>query len=163
MADKHESTSLKLNSVCFRCGRCCRYGICLTLEEAEAISRYTGLPMESFLEQRRSEPVEDRVDAEFLDAGFIEPYRLYPEGYCLIKGDNGCIFFDWNPLKKEGNCLVHPVKPDTCRDYLPSFMRDACKEGLKNHWGLSVTEEGELSGPQEKLRQFKAFLKSLAS
>ena len=130
---------------CFLCGMCCtRYRVNLSRVEARRICDGLGLNWYIFL------------------GNYVEPSLAGADNFYLRQQDGACIF-----LKKRGGepyrtvCLVHACKPATCRVWNASLYNKECQEGLKNYWGLAVTSEGQLQGPDEKIQRFQAFLTSL--
>jgi hypothetical protein len=100
---------------CRQCGQCCQGqgGIYLTHQQAQAVARFLGLTREQ-LRRRYLTPAWGQLAIETDEDGF-------------------CLFHD----RDRRVCTIHPVKPDTCRDW-PFFhgmlterqafvdARDAC-------------------------------------
>lgn len=141
----------ELNINCFRCGVCCRYGCPMGTEEAEVISRHTGLSLSSFIENydwfiSRSDDIHS-------------PDEL--ENYRTLRNDGGCIFLEALPENHEVRCSIHTVRPPACQGYAPSLDREACRTGLKKMWGITLTPSLEIEGDEEYLKAFYDFLKSV--
>jgi Fe-S-cluster containining protein len=180
------SISLRLNPEssenfrCQRCGRCChgpsrKYGIKLLYQEVRSIQRH----LEGLMDTGEFEEFAwdyltffgraDRIgDGSFLhelkdsmrDFFFSvsqtssDKKSLYVEYYVLktYRDSGRCIFF--NPLER--SCLVHEVKPHTCRLYpfyaeidleteeikLGSYTEEECP-GLRCEGRVSILELGE--------------------
>ena len=97
---------------CKKCGKCCygKWGIHVDADERERIARFLGMSPASFKEEYCREK-HDRV-------------------YIKTGPDNFCVFFN-----KEKQCLIHPVKPETCSQwpYYPAIVKDEHTwEGAKN-------------------------------
>ena len=128
---------------CFLCGICCSiYNIFLGTEEAERISRYTGLPLLEFIEECEAY------------------YSFGPETLLLVKKDDGCIFQKRLDVKR-AVCSIHEVKPVACRNWQPSLSQIPCQRGLEKYWHLKVTPEGELTGKTAALEAFNEFCRSI--
>ncbi|MFH0846966.1 MAG: YkgJ family cysteine cluster protein [Chloroflexota bacterium] len=156
-------TMVSQELICFRCGMCCRYGVCLSLEEAEAISRYTGLPPGAFLESIGIDRSAVVISEEgfFFSGDYDVPYWLEPPFFHTLRRNSVCFFLEHTTEAKTTRCLVHPVKPVSCQTYSCSLSREWCQKGLSEYWGLAVSPSGELSGSPEKLRRFRLFLESI--
>lgn len=128
---------------CFRCGVCCvKYNPRITVAEAENIAGALGISLEEF---------RDR----YVDGSWFEP------GYFLLESHDGpCIFLEHKPGNRLSSCLIHPVRPQVCRDWEADWHRRECCEGLSRYWGLSIDFSGELQGHPAKIREFKDFLRS---
>ena len=81
--------------VCKRCGACCQgeSTVSLTEEDVLNIANYLGLSVENFLKEYTIKKGENRLEMRVVN--------------------NHCIFFD----EKENLCLIHPVKPKTCKEW----------------------------------------------
>ena len=130
---------------CFLCGLCCTvYCVFLGVEEAERISKYTGLPLLEFI---------DECEAY---------YSFGPEILLLAKKDDGCIFLK-RLDEKSSVCSIHAVKPVACRNWQPSLSQIPCQRGLEKYWHLKVTPESVLTGKTADLESFKEFCRSIAA
>jgi Fe-S-cluster containining protein len=131
---------------CLRCGECCRrYQVRLDLPEAERIAGELGLGLEAF---------RDR----YAD-------RRWPgEKSILVRQENGwCPFLDRSGESGDELCVIHTFKPSSCREWTPGLDRHECQAGLARRWGVSVDSSGELKGPDERMRDFRLFMDSLAN
>jgi len=128
---------------CFRCGICCvKYNPRITVAEAENIAGALGISLEEFQDG-------------YVDGSWFEP------GYFLLESHDGpCIFLEQGQGDKIASCLIHPVRPQVCRDWEAGWHRRECREGLSRYWGLSIDPSGELRGPPAKIREFRSFLRS---
>lgn len=132
-------------SPCLRCGECCRrYQVRLDSAEAQRIAGELGLTGEDFRDK-------------YAD-------RRWPgERSLLIRQENGCCPF----LERSGEsgdelCAIHSFKPSSCREWTPGLDRHECQTGLARRWGLVVGSTGGLRGRDEKMRDFRLFIDSLA-
>jgi hypothetical protein len=50
-----------------------------------------------------------------------------------------------------------------CREWTPGLDRRECQAGLARRWGITVDSSGELKGPDERIRDLRLFMDSLAS
>jgi Fe-S-cluster containining protein len=98
--------------------------------------------------------------AVFLDRYVDEP-RYGPEAFLIAHYDGACIFLERSGYGVTAQCRIHPIKPLACREWLPGSNQKACQEGLAQYWGLTLSPSGQLEGPEEKIRDFHAFLESL--
>ena len=110
------TTNDKLEPVfnCKVCGECCRGegGIYLRKEQVGPAADFLGLTSEAFLE-RYTEPKYGML-----------ALKTDKDGYCLLQD------------RKKKTCLIHPVKPDMCRDW-PFF------HGILTHReGFEAAREG---------------------
>jgi Fe-S-cluster containining protein len=131
---------------CLRCGECCRrYQVRLDLPEAERIAGELGLALDAFRER-------------YAD-------RRWPgEKSILVCQENGCCpFLDRSGESGDELCGIHFFKPSSCREWTPGLDRRECQDGLARRWGVSVDSSGELKGPDERMRDFRLFMDSLAS
>lgn len=130
---------------CLRCGECCRrYQVRLELAEAERIAGELGLTLEAF---------RDR----YAD-------RRWPgERSLLLRQKEGCCPF----LRRSGEsgdelCGIHCFKPLSCRQWTPGLDRSECQAGIARRWGVEVNSAGEITGTEEKIRDIRSYLDSLA-
>ncbi len=129
---------------CFRCGVCCvKYQAYLTLKEAKRIAREMGEPWELWR------------------AKYTDPRWPGTESLLLIHQNGACIFLKHNDNGKMTACLIHPVRPAACKEWLAGWAQPECREGLLKNWELTVNRQGDIEGPAEKIRDFAAFIASL--
>lgn len=131
---------------CIRCGECCRrYQVRLDLAEAQRIASGLGLTLEEFRE-------------EYAD-------RRWPsERSILIRQENGCCPFLQRPDENGDElCVIHSFKPLNCVEWTPGLGQRDCRDGLARRWGIVVQPTGEPSGPDEKMRDYRLYIDSLAS
>lgn len=86
---------------CKRCGSCCKgeSTVSLSSEEMDRIARYLSLDREAFIEKFTVFVGKNRIEMKT------------KEGYC--------IFYD----KDNSHCLIHPVKPEKCKEWpFPSII-----------------------------------------
>ncbi len=131
---------------CFRCGLCCmRYQAPVTVDEAETIAAALGMAMEDFLDR-------------YVDDSWFEP------GVFLLDADNGaCVFLELAADGRPVLCRIHGFRPQVCRDWQPGLDKKECLEAMERDWGLSASPSGNLLGPSEDVKRFRAFLQSLDS
>jgi Fe-S-cluster containining protein len=131
---------------CLRCGECCRrYQVRLDLPEAEQIAGELGLSLEAF---------RDR---------YADP-RWPGEKSILVRQKNGCCpFLDGSGESGDELCVIHSFKPSSCREWMPGLDRRECQAGLARRWGVEVNSAGEITGPDERMRDLRSYLDSLAS
>jgi Fe-S-cluster containining protein len=123
---------------CFRCGECCRrYQAPFNRLEAARLADYLDLSLEDFL-TAHADPRWPGVDS------FLVKHQ---GGGCRLLRQQG----------REYLCAVHEVKPQACRDWAASFSQPECRRGLKEHWGLTVGEDGEPQGAPEDTEAFKEY------
>lgn len=128
-----------LDTICFRCGECCRrYQVLLDCSELESLAKHLKISAEEFR-------------AQYADL------RWPGEDKCLIRrADDGCPFMRGE--NKEYLCTVHTQKPQPCRDWAASLDKPECRQGLKKFWQLAVDSTGHLQGTPEDIRAFHSFL-----
>jgi len=130
--------------LCFRCGLCCiGHRVRLRLVEARRIA--DGL----------------RIAWHQLEDKYVDQHWPGAESFFLRQSQGRCIFLKQEERGYKASCLIHPFKPLSCREWMPSLFRRECQAGLANYWGLSVSPRGQLQGPDKKLRDFLFFLESL--
>ena len=131
--------------ICFRCGECCiKYHVRLSLVEARRIADELGLAFDDWLDRYTDKDWQR-------DESFVLRWR------------NGeCIFLERVKGSNKTCCLIHRVKPEVCKIWTPSLNRRECREGLAKCWGLTVNSLGQIEGTEEKLRELRSFIDSLA-
>lgn len=132
-------------STCFRCGECCaKYQALVGDDEIQQIADYLG------------------ISPEKLKRDFTDP-RWPIRGKFLLRhhGDTGCIFIAQH--RNIRLCSIHAVKPHPCRDWTPSLSHKECRQGLRNVWGLTVNDEGEICGTESTIIAFAEHLRSISS
>lgn len=131
---------------CLRCGECCRrYQVRLDLAEARQIAGRLGLTLANFR-------------TRYAD-------RRWPgEESVLVRQESGCCpFLDRSGENGDELCSIHSCKPLSCREWTPGLDRRECQAGLARRWGLAVDSSGVVKGQDEKMRDFRLYLDSLAS
>ncbi len=147
---------------CFRCGICCRYGCPMGGEEAQKISKHTGLPFSAFLEGCSQGAFAVRDGGEWFANGFTETNWIDDlDNYRTSRNDGGCVFLKAYPETHEVRCSIHTVRPPACDGYAPEIDRETCQLGLRKMWGITVTPLFSLEGNEEKLKAFYEFLRSI--
>lgn len=140
----HDSEQGDSSIVCFRCGVCCaQYQAPLSFREVKLIAGALDLPLDVFLDRYVDEP------------------RYGPEAFLLAHCDGACVFLERSEGSAVANCSMHPIKPSACKEWLPGSNQKECQKGLAQYWGLTLNPAGQLEGPEEKIRDFRAFLESL--
>jgi Fe-S-cluster containining protein len=132
--------------VCFRCGVCCNgYQVNLSLSEGRRIADALGLTWEEFLDRYADQ-------------------RWPGVGNVLLHQRNGaCVFLEQTEGSKVTRCVIHPVRPSACAEWVPTLYRKECQQGLIRYWGLKVKPSGQLEGARQRVREFHALLESLAT
>ncbi len=129
---------------CFRCGVCCSvYQGNLNRAEGQHIADWLGLAWEEFLN-------------EYTD-------KRWPgvRNFLLRQSNGACVFLERGECSRMTRCLIHPVRPLSCRDWLPGWHQRECRDGLARHWGLAVNPSGQLAGSAQQIQEFRHFLESL--
>jgi Fe-S-cluster containining protein len=119
---------------CFRCGVCCtRYTPPLTSQEIDNIASALGISRSKCLSKYSVKaPVK--------------------EGYLLKRTDKGCVFLAWDADGK-ARCIIHPSRPQACREWTPSLAKPECREGLaklKSQGQIMLLDELFPSQEQQK-------------
>jgi Fe-S-cluster containining protein len=120
---------------CFRCGICCAgYQVNLSLAEGQCIAD-------------RLELVQKEFPNRYID-------KSWPgvRNFLLRKRTGACVFLERIKGSKVTRCLIHPIRPSSCIDWVPSLYRRECQRGLANYWGLAVSLSGQLEGSTQKVR-----------
>jgi hypothetical protein len=131
---------------CFRCGICCtEYQVNLSLAEGQRIADRLGLVWEEFLNR------------------YIDKSWPGIKNFLLRKRNGACVFLERVEGSKITSCLVYPVRPSSCIDWVPGLHRRDCQRGLANYWGLVVSPSGQFEGPTQKVREFRDLFTSLAT
>jgi Fe-S-cluster containining protein len=96
---------------CFRCGICCTcYQPPLSSEDIENIAAALGISRSKCISRYAVKvPVK--------------------EGHLLKRTKDGCVFLAWD-ADGRARCTIHPSRPQACREWVPSFAKPACLEGL---------------------------------
>jgi len=92
---------------------------------------------------------------------YVDEPPCDPDTLILIQRDGACVFLEHTEGSKVTRCLIHPIRPAACREWMPGLSQRACQEGLTKYWGLKVNPSGQLEGSDQEARDFQAFLKSL--
>lgn len=125
---------------CFRCGICCRsYQARINLAEAKYIANRLKISWDGFL------------------TNYVDSRYLGEEQFLLRQEHGSCIFLRQLNAKMT-SCQIHPFKPSSCRDWVPSPFRRECQRGLAELWCLKVDENGNLQGDPANLTRFYSFL-----
>ena len=130
--------------VCFRCGECCtRYQVRLDLTEVQCIADDLGVSLDVFLEK------------------YVDQRWHGTESFLLCQRGGACIFLEYTDGGNKTTCLIHRVKPVTCRQWTPGPYCRECRDGLAKYWKLTISPSGQLEGTEDKLREFHSFVESL--
>jgi Fe-S-cluster containining protein len=130
---------------CFRCGECCRLWVFVNYTEADRIAKYVKLPRKDFT-------------IEYWDRD------VAPEE-CLVldQKDDACVFLCEKADSREKYCGIYEIRPQVCREYVPSLTRKECLGGLAKFWKLKATATGKLEGTDDLIRAFLDYLKRMVS
>jgi hypothetical protein len=129
--------------LCFRCGVCCSaFQPCLSLEEAGKLAGWLGLDISAFREK------------------YSDP-RWPGTRNLLVRQEKGdCVFLERLEDGRATRCRIHQQRPSACRDWVAGPDKPQCVQGLQM-WGLAFKAD-KLVGPENALKEFEGFLKSLA-
>jgi Fe-S-cluster containining protein len=96
---------------CFRCGICCTcYQAPLTRQDIDNIAAALGISSSKCISKYAVKvPIK--------------------EGYLLKRTKRGCIFLVWD-ADGRARCTIYPSRPKACREWVPSFAKPECLEGL---------------------------------
>jgi Fe-S-cluster containining protein len=131
---------------CFRCGICCtEYKVNLSLTEGRRIADGLELVWEEFLNR------------------YIDKSWLGIKNFLLSKRNGACVFLERIKGSRVTRCLIYPMRPSSCIDWVSSLYQRECQRGLANYWGLAVSLSGQLEGSTQKVREFCDLLESLAT
>ena len=129
---------------CFCCGICCSdYQPHLDMAESRMIADRLGMSLQKFF--------DDCTDPRW--PGTATHLLLHKNGMCL--------FLEQQQGKNKWLCRIHDFKPDACREWAAGLEKNECRKGLSLYWGLSVDDEGKLTGSPADLECFQTFLKTL--
>ncbi len=125
---------------CFRCGICCTcYQAPLDTRDIENISSVLGISQPEFIARY----------------ALKVPIR---EGYLLRKVGSDCIFLS-RDKGETSSCVIHPSRPQACREWQPGLSQPACLEGLvRLKTKGELTRMDELLGSDEERREFYSSL-----
>jgi Fe-S-cluster containining protein len=144
LGDGHQYEPGEPFILCFCCGLCCiGHRVRLSLVEARRMADGLRIAWRQF---------EDK---------YVDQHWPGAESFFLRQSQGACVFLKYEEGSYKTSCLVHPIKPSSCREWTPSLCRRECQAGLARHWGLTVDSCGRLQGPDKKLRDFRSFLESL--
>ncbi len=97
---------------CFRCGVCCqRWQPLVGRIEAGRLAAHLQMDHEQFLVQ------------------YARVYPFEEDTHQLLEQDGGCIFLHFDGGL--ASCSVHDARPQACRDWDASLLRDECLAGLR--------------------------------
>ena len=131
---------------CFRCGVCCtEYQVNLSLAEGQRIADGLELDWKEFLNR------------------YIDKSWPGTKNFLLSKRNGACVFLERIEGSSVTRCLIYPIRPSSCIDWVSSLYRRECQMGLANYWGLAVSPSGQLEGSTQKVREFCDLLEALAT
>jgi len=137
-------TQKEKEATCFRCGMCCRkYQVRVDMVEARRISDDLGINWNEFKDK-------------YLDCRWPGA-----ESFLFRHNEGGCVFLEHKKGEPLSKCLIHAIRPSSCRDWIPDWHRTECREGLLVFWGLTVDSEGDFKGADEDVEHFRVFLQKL--
>ncbi len=128
---------------CFRCGHCCRLWVFLGYEETERIMEHTKLSLNEF-------------------AIVYWDRSVGPEECLVLKQeDSACLFLRNGRNPREKYCGIYEARPRVCREFVPSYLRRECQDGLTRLWNLTAAPSGRLQGDEEWVTAFESFLREI--
>ena len=96
---------------CLRCGICCtRWQPEVAAEEVHRMARGLGVSPQEFRQN------------------YIDEHPYKPGLFLLRRNASGCVFLRYD--QGQASCVVHPFRPEACRQWTPSLFRPECREGL---------------------------------
>jgi len=98
---------------CFRCGMCCtEYQVNLSLAEGRRIADGLELVWEEFL-------------SRYID-------KSWPgiKNFLLSKRNGACVFLERIEGSRVTRCLIYPIRPSSCIDWVSSLYQRECREDL---------------------------------
>jgi len=129
---------------CFQCGVCCSvYQVRIDTAEARAIAEQMGMEL-------------------FEWAGLYCDPRWRGTQSHLIRHDRGaCVFLERSRGSKVALCGIYDVRPSSCRNWASGVDKPECREGLRRHWRIGVSPEGQLDGTPKALAKFRELVRML--
>ena len=128
---------------CFRCGLCCTlYQPAASFAEATHIAKILGISLDEFIDRYVDEP------------------PCGPDSLVITQHDGACVFLKHREDGKMTRCLIHAIRPSACREWAPDLYLKECQEGLAKYWDLKVNPSGIITGTEQKIEEFCAFLRS---
>ncbi|MEE8413569.1 MAG: YkgJ family cysteine cluster protein [Dehalococcoidales bacterium] len=95
---------------CFCCGYCCvGYNPRVNDEEIAIMARYLKIGPDEF----KSRYIQETL-----------------VGSLVRQTETGCVFLSTDKDSAKAYCGIHPARPTSCRDWIPSLWRRECCEGL---------------------------------
>ncbi|MBI2850154.1 MAG: YkgJ family cysteine cluster protein [Chloroflexi bacterium] len=139
--DEYSPNEESLPIECFRCGVCCiGYYPQLSVEEVDRIAGNLHISADEFISK------------------YVQVTQI---GYLLQQTEYGCVFLDWEKNGSKARCIIHPFRPDACRNWAPSLFRRECREGLvKLRKDSDLLQAGDIYEDPEQLKRFYASLKA---
>lgn len=129
---------------CFRCGICCiKFQARMNLVESKHIADKLGISWDEFTDR------------------YLDPRWPGAESFLLNQSNGACVFLEHDEGSNISSCLIHPFRPTSCREWMPSQYHPECQEGLDKCWGLKVSSEGKLQGTEDRIQRFQSFWESL--
>ena len=129
---------------CFQCGVCCSvYQVRIDTSEARAIAEHMGMELFEWI-------------------GLYCDPRWHGTQSHLIRHERGaCVFLERSRGSKVALCGVYGVRPASCRNWASGVGKPECREGLRRHWRIGVSPEGQLDGTSESLARLRDFMHML--
>ncbi|MFO8011084.1 MAG: YkgJ family cysteine cluster protein [Dehalococcoidia bacterium] len=128
---------------CFRCGVCCsKYQVRISMIEAHRIAYGLEKPWPEFRNT------------------YLDSYYFGGGSFLIRQTPTGCVFL-WKAGDNTTYCAIEEFKPSSCVEWSAGLERRECREGLRKRWGLTVGDEFELVGPEDRLREFYRLLEKL--
>ncbi len=129
---------------CFQCGVCCSvYQVRIDTPEARAIAEHMGMELYDWV-------------------GLYCDPRWHGTQSHLIRHEKGsCVFLEWSRGGKTALCSIYGVRPSSCRNWTSGVDKPECREGLRRHWRIGVSPEGQLEGTPEALAMFSDLVRML--
>ena len=123
---------------CFQCGVCCSvYQVRIDTSEARAIAEHMGMELFEWVGK------------------YCDPRWQGTQSHLIRHEGSACVFLERSRGSKVALCGIYDVRPSSCRNWASGVDKPECREGLRRHWRIGVSPEGQLDGTPEALARFR--------
>lgn len=129
---------------CFQCGVCCSvYQVRIDTSEARAIAEHMGMELYEWVGR------------------YCDPRWHGTQSHLIHHERGACVFLNRSKGSKVALCGIYAVRPASCRSWASGVNKPECREGLRRHWRIGVSPEGQLDGTPEALARFGDLVRML--
>ncbi len=110
-----------LPTICFRCGICCsNYQAILSIAEGQRIADNLHITTDEF------------------QNCYTDKRWPGTKNFILRQTNGACVFLERTKGSHVTSCLIHPVRPSACRDWVPGLHHRECQAGFARYYSLRI-------------------------